>query len=98
SVILEAVNSDGEADMLMPGIGVGGHCAPVYPYFFIRDCERRGLKAEMTLLGRQINDGQASWGLDLIEREWGRIAGKQVLILGLGFRPQVKEHICSTAF
>lgn len=96
--ILDAINSDGEANLLIPGIGVGGHCAPVYPYFFIRDNERRGMAAGMSLLGRQVNDGQAAWMLDRIERLWQPLAGKRVLLLGLGFRPQVKEHICSTAF
>ena len=28
-----AANSDGEASVLLAGIGVGGHCTPVYPYF-----------------------------------------------------------------
>jgi nucleotide sugar dehydrogenase len=98
SSILDAINSDGEANLLIPGIGVGGHCAPVYPYFFIRDNERRGMPASMTALGRRINDGQAAWMLDRIERVSGPLHGRKVLILGLGFRPQVKEHICSTAF
>jgi nucleotide sugar dehydrogenase len=96
--IIKAINSDGEAAMLLPGIGVGGHCAPIYPYFFIRDSEHRGLPAEMTRLGRAINDGQAAWAIDQIERMWQPVSGHRVLILGLGFRPQVKEHICSTAF
>lgn len=96
--ILDAINTDGEAAMLIPGIGVGGHCAPVYPYFMIRDAERRGMAASMTLLGRTINDSQAGYSLDRIEKVWQPLKGKEILLLGLGFRPQVKEHICSTAF
>jgi nucleotide sugar dehydrogenase len=29
--VRSAANSDGEANVLLPGIGVGGHCTPVYP-------------------------------------------------------------------
>jgi nucleotide sugar dehydrogenase len=96
--LLPAINSDGEAALLEPGIGVGGHCTPVYPYFLIRDAERRGLPAALPALGRRTNDGQAAWALDALERTWEPLAGKRALILGLAFRPGVKEHVCSTAF
>ncbi len=98
STIVDAINSDGEAAMLQPGIGVGGHCAPVYPYFYIHDAQRRGLTAGMAVLGRELNDGQAAWALDRVERAGFPLRGSDLLILGLGYRPQVKEHICSTAF
>lgn len=96
--LLPAVNSDGEAALLQPGIGVGGHCTPVYPYFLIRDAERRGLPMTLPLRSRRINDGQAAHALDLLENAWGGLEARTVKILGLAFRPQVKEHTCSTAF
>ena len=40
--VREAANTDGEAALLTPGIGVGGHCTPVYPYFLIQDAADRG--------------------------------------------------------
>ena len=96
--ILPAINTDGEAALLSPGIGVGGHCAPVYPHFVIRDAERRGLDMPMTRLGRNVNDGQAAWAIDRLEQAWRPVRDEDVLVLGLGFRPQVKEHICSSSF
>jgi len=96
--ILAAINSDGEAAMLCPGIGVGGHCAPVYPNFLIRDGERCGLEMPLTKLGRQINDKQAAWCIDRLERVWMPVQNCSALILGLGFRPQVKAHTFSTSF
>jgi len=96
--IAEAANTDGEAQLLAPGIGVGGHCTPVYPYFLIRSAQRLGVGVDIVELGRRINDGQPAHALDRLERAWGVLRGKRVLILGLGFRPQVKEHICSPAF
>jgi len=93
-----AINSDGEAALLSPGIGVGGHCTPVYPYFLIRDAERRGVSVPMAIQSRRRNDSQAAHALDQLERIWGPVAGKTVNVLGLAFRPQVKEHIFSTVF
>jgi len=97
-VVMRAANSDGEAALLLPGIGVGGHCTPVYPHFLIRDGEERGIETNLTRLARTINDERPRSTLDRLERVWGALKGHQVLILGLGFRPQVKEHICSPAF
>lgn len=96
--LLPMINSDGEAAMLQPGVGVGGHCTPVYPYFLIRDAERRGLTLPMTAIARQINDAQATHAVEMVESALGTLAGKRVNILGLAFRPQVKETAFSTAF
>lgn len=96
--IIRAANTDGEAALLIPGIGVGGHCAPVYPYFLIRDAQRRNIPMRLAENGRQVNDSQVNHTLNRLETVWGSLRGRRVLILGLGFRPQVKEHIYSPAF
>jgi nucleotide sugar dehydrogenase len=98
TTLLPAINSDGEAAVLQAGIGVGGHCTPVYPYFMIGEGERIGAPMTLAERSRRINDGQAAWMLDRVERATGPLRGRRALILGLAFRPQVKEHICSTAF
>jgi nucleotide sugar dehydrogenase len=97
-VVVQAANTDGEARLLEPGIGVGGHCTPVYPYFLVKSAQRLGVRVDMVELGRRINDEQPAHTLDRLERAWGALRGRRVLILGLGFRPQVKEHTCSPAF
>jgi nucleotide sugar dehydrogenase len=97
-VVLRVANGDREAALLLPGIGVGGHCTPVYPHFLIRDSEGRGIETGLTKLARSINDQQPSYVLDRVEQVYGALKGRRVLILGLGFRPQVKEHVCSPAF
>jgi nucleotide sugar dehydrogenase len=94
----EAANTDGEAFLLSPGIGVGGHCTPVYPHFVLRDAERRGLSLELVRQGRAWNDHQAARLLDRLESTGTALNGKRVAVLGLGFRPQVKEHSFSSAF
>jgi nucleotide sugar dehydrogenase len=96
--LLPAINSDGEAAMLTPGLGVGGHCTPVYPHFYINDASRRGVKADLAAKGREVNTTQVLHGLDRLEAGWESLAGKRVTILGLAFRPDVKEYIYSPAF
>ncbi len=96
--LLGPINSDGEAALLAPGIGVGGHCTPVYPYFLIDDARARDAPVGLAEAAREINDGQAAHAIRRLERALGPLAGREVLILGLGFRPGVKEHTASTAF
>jgi nucleotide sugar dehydrogenase len=96
--VIAAANTDGEAALLQPGIGVGGHCTPVYPHFVIQDAITRHTPVTLAERARRINDEQAAYVLRRVETEWAQLRGKDVLILGLGFRPRVKEHIYSTAY
>lgn len=96
--LIDAANTDGECTLLSPGIGVGGHCTPVYPHFLIRDAERRGIDASIVATARQVNDEQPERMAMRLERRLGKLEGTRVGILGLGFRPDVKEHICSPTF
>jgi nucleotide sugar dehydrogenase len=96
--LLEAINSDGEAALLQPGIGVGGHCTPVYSHFLLRDAERLGVAQGIAERARSTNDGQPAHALGELERAWGSLRGKRAVILGLAFRPGVKEHHASPAF
>jgi nucleotide sugar dehydrogenase len=93
-----AANTDGEAAILVPGIGVGGHCTPVYPHFLINDSIQRGDPARLAQMAREINDFQPMGALDRIERVTGSLSGRRVVVLGLGFRPGVKEHTNSPTF
>ncbi len=92
--IRAAANTDGESNLLLPGIGVGGHCTPVYPYFLINEARTRGIPVELAELGRKINASQPRKILDKI----GNVKGKKCIVLGVSFRPQVKESAYSPAF
>lgn len=94
ATIRAAANTSGESALLLPGIGVGGHCTPVYPWFVIRD----GMWDSLTAMGRQINEQQPAEVLAQFESQVGSFDGERIAILGLGFRPGVKEHTCSPAF
>jgi nucleotide sugar dehydrogenase len=96
--VRSAANMDGEAGLLLPGIGVGGHCTPVYPYFLTRESRRLGVVQRISEAAREINDGQPSRQLDRIERAWAPLKGKAAHILGLGFRPGVKVDTLSPAY
>lgn len=93
-----AANTDGEANLLLPGIGVGGHCTPVYPYFLTRESRRLGITQRLSEAAREINDQQPARQLDRVAQVWKPLAGQRVHILGLGFRPGVKVDTFSPAY
>lgn len=90
--VVEASNSQPFSHLHKPGIGVGGHCIPVYPFFFIN----KGLEKGLTTLAREINDSMSHYGIGKLEQELGILTGKNILILGLSFRENVKEVTKST--
>lgn len=93
-----AANTDGEANLLLPGIGVGGHCTPVYPYFLTRASRRLGITQRISEAAREINDQQPARQLDRVATEWKPLSHQKVHILGLGFRPGVKVDTFSPAY
>ena len=93
--LIPLINTDREANLLQPGIGVGGHCTPVYPYFLIENFKSRGLDFELARTSRDINDGMAKYAVGRVK---DLVKEKHALILGLSFRPNVKEDALSTAY
>jgi len=96
--VREAANGDGEANLLVPGIGVGGHCTPIYPYFLTRESRRLGMAQRLSEAAREINDQQPGRQLDRVAAAWRPLAGRRVHIRGLAFRPEVKVDTLSPAF
>lgn len=72
-----------------PGLGVGGHCIPVYPWFLIGATKEA---MPLTELARSINDGMVSyWTRRAAGRLGGDLRGKRVLVVGVSYRPGVAE-------
>jgi nucleotide sugar dehydrogenase len=93
--LIPLINTDREANLLQPGIGVGGHCTPVYPYFLIENFKQAGLDFTLASQSRAINDQMADYAVSLI---MDKVRKKKALLLGLGFRPNVKEDALSTTY
>jgi nucleotide sugar dehydrogenase len=93
--LIPLINTDGEAHMLQPGIGVGGHCTPVYPYFLINNFREAGLDFDLASKSRVINDDMAAYAVSMATPH---VSAKKALILGLSFRPNIKEDTFSTSY
>ena len=92
---IAAANTQPYSHIHRPGIGVGGHCIPVYPYFLINDDPAGHLT--LPRAARRANDSMAAWALAQIGAVLGGLAGRQILILGYSYRENVKETAFTTA-
>ena len=93
--VIDAANSQPFSHIHRPGIGVGGHCIPVYPRFYLAGDP----SARIPPVSRTINDAMPAYAVDLLEHDLDRpLAGARVLILGVSYRGNVKETAFSSAF
>ncbi len=90
-----ASNSQPFSHIHRPGIGVGGHCIPVYPHFLISDSTQQEL--QLVRIGRQTNDHMAELCIERLDVALGGLADKHILVLGISYREDVKELAFSTA-
>ncbi len=92
--VIEAANSQPYSHIHQPGVGVGGHCIPVYPHFlFNGDPSLR-----IPPLAREINEEMAGWAVDRVEDAVGSLDGQSVVVLGIAYRADVREDAFSSAF
>ena len=75
-------------EILQPGIGVGGHCISVDPWFLV---EAAPETAQLIRTARQVNDDQPSFVANLIERVSNSLHHKKIALLGLSFKPNVDD-------
>jgi UDP-N-acetyl-D-mannosaminuronic acid dehydrogenase len=98
--LIELANYHPRVNVLQPGIGVGGHCIAVDPWFLV------SLDQENTNLiqtARAINDRRPKWVIDKIisvAQNWekSKNAPPVIVCLGIAFKPNVDDLRGSPAF
>ena len=91
--VIEACNSQPYSHIHRPGISVGGHCKPVYPRLYLSTDPTGGV----VRAARSLNAMMPLEVLRQIEREIGPLQNKKVTLLGVTYRPGVKETAFSGA-
>lgn len=86
-----------------PGIGVGGHCIPVDPYYLIEYARNSGFEHKFLSLARSINESMPVYAVDLlekvlIEKTKKTLRGAHVAVLGLSYKANVGDDRESPAY
>lgn len=92
--VLDAASTKWNFHRYTPGL-VGGHCISVDPYYLTYMAQRCGYHPEVILAGRRINDSMGAHVGQLVIRglvEAGKVVqGSRVLVMGLTFKPNVRD-------
>lgn len=85
-----------------PGVGVGGHCIAVDPYYMIEKGRQAGFDHEFLKLARKINSNMPIYTVNLIQNSLnslGRsVRGSKIGVYGLSYKPDVADARESPSF
>jgi nucleotide sugar dehydrogenase len=84
--VIAACNTQPYSHLHQPGIGVGGHCIPVYPHFLLQTGY-----FPLVETARFINEEQVPRAIDRIDACLGEEPERRALVLGLTYRSGVNE-------
>jgi UDP-N-acetyl-D-mannosaminuronic acid dehydrogenase len=85
---ISIANLHPRVDILRPGVGVGGHCISVDPWFLV---EAAPDTSRLIRTAREVNDAQPAFVAELVEKTSGGLEDKIVCQLGLSFKPNVDD-------
>ena len=93
--VLEAAKAKYNFQVHYPGAGVGGPCLPINSYQFLNTAKRIGSNLSIIELGRKINENMPEHvlklTLDAFEDCKISIENSKILILGISYKPDVKD-------
>lgn len=85
--LIELANKHPRVNILSPGVGVGGHCISVDPWFIVEKFEA----ARMIRTAREVNDHKPMWIAEDIEKHLDGDKTKVIGILGLAYKPDIDD-------
>ena len=86
---VDIANLHPRVEILRPGIGVGGHCISVDPWFFV---EKAPDITNLIRTAREVNDAQPHYVVNLVRKAvGGELKGKRVAALGLAYKANVDD-------
>lgn len=91
--VIDACNSQPYSNIHRPGISVGGHCIPVYPRLYLTSDSRPAI----VQAARELNAAMPEVMVSRLEGALGDLSGQTILVLGVTYRPGVKEDAFSGA-
>jgi len=99
--VLEAAKAKYNFQVHYPGAGVGGPCLPINSYQLLNTARRIGMKLSIIESGRKINetmpDHVIRLTLDAFHESKKPIEKSKILIMGISYKPNVKDIQLSPA-
>ncbi|MFA6553687.1 MAG: nucleotide sugar dehydrogenase [Patescibacteria group bacterium] len=78
-----------------PGVGVGGHCIAVDPYYLIERAKKAGFDHKFLKLARDINNSMPQYTVNLLQQALNSlqvpVKGTSIGVLGLSYKANVGD-------
>lgn len=84
----ELINMHPRVNLLKPGIGVGGHCIAVDPWFFV---EMSPDVTQLIATSRRVNDKMPAYTVEKILNAVSDIEKPRICLVGLTYKPDVGD-------
>ena len=85
-----------------PGVGVGGHCIPVDPYYLIEYARSFGFEHDFLRLARRINSRMPEYTVEVLQNKLNEaglpMKNTKIAMLGLAYKPNVDDDRESPAY
>ena len=86
--VLDAASTKWNFHRHKPGVGVGGHCIPVDPYYYIDLAESIGESALLAIASRKVNSRMPDFSAQQISDIFkGGLSNRKLLFLGYSYKP-----------
>jgi len=99
--VLEAAKTKYNFQIHYPGPGVGGPCLPVNSYQLLNTAKEIGLSLKLVETARKINESMPSHVIQLLSDAFDEqnksLNGSTILLLGVSYKPNVKDIQISPA-
>lgn len=86
--VFQLANNHPRVNVLNSGVGVGGHCIPIDPYFLIESSSKN---SSILLLARSINDATPKRVSKEIRQELKFHSFKKICFIGLTYKPNIND-------
>jgi len=86
--LIELANKHPRVNILNPGVGVGGHCIAVDPWFLV---EKFPQESKLIHTARKRNDFKPTWIADKVEEKIKKDKSLTIGILGLAYKANVDD-------
>ena len=78
-----------------PGVGVGGHCIPIDPYYLTWKAREYNVDTRFIQLAGQINRGMPYYAVsrlvDALNTEGKSVQGSRILVVGVAYKPDIPD-------
>jgi UDP-N-acetyl-D-mannosaminuronic acid dehydrogenase len=88
--VIEMANCHPRVSILHPGIGVGGHCLPIDPWFLIEGFSNAHIIPSSRLVNKYMPKHISQLAIALVKQKQP-IAKSQFVIFGLAYKPDVDD-------